>query len=1159
MKKYLTFVLLAALLAALPFFSTHAVLGLDTYFHLARIEGIAQGLASGDFPVRVHPYQLNGYGDPVGLFYPDLFLYLPALLRLAGLPVQVASNLYGILIHLLTGALAFLAFSQLLRSARGGAIAAVFYLGTLYRLTVAYPRTALGELTAMAFLPLALAALYGLLRRGDVRRWPLLVIGATGVLASHIITGLLLTLASLVLLITSLPRLKERAIRLALSKAVLFTILLNAWFYAPFLWAMKHIPIHQTAVFAISLHDTALSLSNLWTLQGLVGFSTLLVLLAGGVSFLYRKKTTADGRGLRKRDLCLPLLALLLLLATTRLFPWSAVEHIPLLGRLLAAMQSPLRLASLLTIATSLLAARSICALRKNTASIHLRRLLLLLPLLCLLLNLASLKDLPMTFTNGKQTLAVDWSIRHDTLPKEERTGARILDHQDRTYLDYLPPAIKETHPAFSPDPAQGVVEGSFTRHGTHLSFEATGEGQWITLPLHALPGWEAVASGGSATTVSQLLETRSSPDGLLEIHPIPYGRQHIDIHYLGRDWFHSIDLLSLFSLLLFLLLMPQHLPSPLLKKLPAESSPFYPCLLVLCTLLVSLPLFSHHIFLGHDIMFHLARIEGIADSLAGGQFPVRLQGFQLAGYGYPAGYFYPDLLLYPAALLRLIGTPLGLTYNLTCLLVNLLTAGLTALAFTRLTGSRRSGCIASAVYTLTLYRLIDLYSRAAIGEAAALAFLPLTLVSLHLLLHRPQETRRHAAGLILGATGVLSSHILSTVMLAGTALLLLLYALPSLCHRSHQEKKTILKGLCGATLITILLNLWFYAPFYSMYHRIPFHMKDIASAGIGTYHLGMSAFHLAALRTLQGLLGWPALLLLAAALLLALTRWIRRESPLLPSCTHRQELILIALPCLALIASSDLFPWKAIQSLPLLIHANVLQFPYRLLALGIVPLALILGGVLEHLAGRSRTPCLLLVLCLLLLAASDTVLLSQMKTKAPNQIFQSLTIDFGCHKDRLPDTTGRGVLAGRDWMFLDYAYPDIDYAALISKNPTTIDDLEKSRTLLPKDIGTDTSAAKTNITKKRGTTLIFTSESETPYTATLPLFTYPNYRITDETGTPLPHGEGSLRRLTVQIPAGSHTITCRYEEPAPYRHAGLISLITLALLLLWYRRSKSA
>ena len=40
----------------------------------------------------------------------------------------------------------------------------------------------------------------------------------------------------------------------------------------------------------------------------------------------------------------------------------------------------------------------------------------------------------------------------------------------------------------------------------------------------------------------------------------------------------------------------------------------------------VSLPLFSGFLFYGHDLTFHLLRIEGIKDGLLSRQFPVRMQ-----------------------------------------------------------------------------------------------------------------------------------------------------------------------------------------------------------------------------------------------------------------------------------------------------------------------------------------------------------------------------------------------------------------------------------------------------------------------------------------------------------------------------------------------------
>ena len=67
----------------------------------------------------------------------------------------------------------------------------------------------------------------------------------------------------------------------------------------------------------------------------------------------------------------------------------------------------------------------------------------------------------------------------------------------------------------------------------------------------------------------------------------------------------------------------------------------------------------------GHDLIFHLYRIEGIAQGLIEGQFPVRMQTVQAAGYGYPVSIMYGDIFLYPVALLVILGMSINNAYNL--------------------------------------------------------------------------------------------------------------------------------------------------------------------------------------------------------------------------------------------------------------------------------------------------------------------------------------------------------------------------------------------------------------------------------------------------------------------------------------------------------------
>ena len=86
--------------------------GHDILFHLIRIAGLAEGI-SGGIPVRIYPLWWNGYGYPLGVFYPDLLLYLPALLYRAGMPLWKSYVCYACSVNALTVALSYISFRKI--------------------------------------------------------------------------------------------------------------------------------------------------------------------------------------------------------------------------------------------------------------------------------------------------------------------------------------------------------------------------------------------------------------------------------------------------------------------------------------------------------------------------------------------------------------------------------------------------------------------------------------------------------------------------------------------------------------------------------------------------------------------------------------------------------------------------------------------------------------------------------------------------------------------------------------------------------------------------------------------------------------------------------------------------------------------------------------
>ena len=83
-------------------------------------------------------------------------------------------------------------------------------------------------------------------------------------------------------------------------------------------------------------------------------------------------------------------------------------------------------------------------------------------------------------------------------------------------------------------------------------------------------------------------------------------------------------------------------------------------------TAVVLLPLFFEGIYRGHDLQFHISRIDGIVQAIQDHQFPIALYPYKNFGYGYASPLFYSDLfLIIPAIIYKLFKHPMHikLTY----------------------------------------------------------------------------------------------------------------------------------------------------------------------------------------------------------------------------------------------------------------------------------------------------------------------------------------------------------------------------------------------------------------------------------------------------------------------------------------------------------------
>ena len=224
--------------------------------------------------------------------------------------------------------------------------------------------------------------------------------------------------------------------------------------------------------------------------------------------------------------------------------------------------------------------------------------------------------------------------------------------------------------------------------------------------------------------------------------------------------------------------------------------------------LLASFPLFTVGLMNGHDIEFHLARIEGIYQALRAGEFPVKVNPIQASGYGNLSATMYPGVFIYPFAVLRFAKVSLMLCFKLLLAAINIGTALLTYYSTKKMCRSERIGWVCTLLYTFSLYRLNDVFYRCAVGEALAMTFLPLVLWGCYEVFWGDDKKWYL---LMLGVTAVVQSHVLTTEI---CFLLLCAEAIVFLVSRRKKEPWKRILACIKAAVVTILLNLGFLIPF---------------------------------------------------------------------------------------------------------------------------------------------------------------------------------------------------------------------------------------------------------------------------------------------------------------------------------------------------------
>lgn len=534
---------------------------------------------------------------------------------------------------------------------------------------------------------------------------------------------------------------------------------------------------------------------------------------------------------------------------------------------------------------------------------------------------------------------------------------------------------------------------------------------------------------------------------------------------------------------------------------------------IALAVLIGSAPALKTTFVIGHDGTYHMARLLNLADGLKNGQFPVRMGGFAYDGYGGVMSVFYPDTFLYPFALMILGGASAVYVCNVFSVALNIGAALSMYAAAKRLFEKRWAATGASILYTLASYRVVNVFTRIAFGEALAMVFLPLFLVNLYDVVC---GDARRWKGLALSAACIFCSHMITTLLCA------VLAAGFCLLHIRKIILQKRLLPLVKAVLACLLLCLYRIGPLvmYSMQGlgaddlfrnitEFSVELGQVLMMNAGTITRETNNPQVMEFSVEIGL---PLMIGAALALYAALQKEERGKS-------EWAALKLVAGGALMTIAATDFFPWGAVS---LLTQGQVgyIQFTWRLLILATPMLALAGGYGLCEFGGKRQDAAAVAALSMAVICVMPVF-----SSEIQNPIYVE-----------------KGVIIspfmGRS--FPEYTYSDTtDFLAIRKRSVEIIGDAEMADY------------------EKRSTTITAQVSARTESRITFPLFDYDGFRATVD-GREIAVERGSNNRVSVVLPTGtSGALKIWFAGKWWWRVGDAVSAAALIGLLFWMKKGE--
>ncbi|MDD3415311.1 MAG: hypothetical protein PHY47_15095 [Lachnospiraceae bacterium] len=542
----------------------------------------------------------------------------------------------------------------------------------------------------------------------------------------------------------------------------------------------------------------------------------------------------------------------------------------------------------------------------------------------------------------------------------------------------------------------------------------------------------------------------------------------------------------------------------------------------VVLAIVICYPLFNNFLNNAHDLEFHLMRIEGIKDGLRDGQFPVYLYPNNLKGHGY-LGSLYPSFFLYIPAVIRMCGVSMVTSYKILITLLQVATMFTSYYCVKKITNSNWAGLAGMILYTLAPYRIINVYMRAALGEALAMVFLPIVLLAIYEMIF---GDKKKWFLLVIGLTGIIQSHVLSCFF-AGIlcASICIVYI-----KRIFQEKRIWIFVKALAFLAGI--NMAFIYPFL-FYLKSNLKLSILNKFGFSSMSLFPSELFMQVasangsqdVRTGIGsemipMLGGTFILgIIITGTFIMINRRAAEDNDSFVK-------VLFAIQILFLFATLTWFPWETLQKFSIIDNfVTKIQFPWRFLSIVTIVGSVLIPMVILKYDKLCHHKNLIMIILIMVSAYEAFMIMDS-----------SLTQEIEYTK-----------------MSGDFAdAPQEEYAP----EKMNINDLVRSAYPILND-----GAGKVSEYIKKGTKVKFSVKDIAKQSLVeVPLTYYKGYHASMD-GRELELMESDSGKVQVTIPVidGIKEITVQFEQPKEFYVSYIITIFSLILLFLFIKKEKNS